>query len=203
MGNTMAYNIKVGDVDGDGFPEVITGGFTYNGDKIEGQLRVWNWTGKALNLEESQEWMTLDLTELKSISINDVDSDGTKELVTSGVTTKYGNWTDATNKATAELKVWGSDGRTFTLKQSTNWIVGEGVCAWNCGTGDVDNDGVVEMITVGFMYVGTLCDPDLRIWSLPVGSNASTSFSYLPLAIIGTAAISVMAAAYLFVRKRR
>ena len=33
-------------------------------------------------------------------------------------------------------------------------------------TGDVDEDGTVEILTVGCMYVSALCDPDLRIWSI-------------------------------------
>jgi hypothetical protein len=205
MGNTMVYNVKVADVDGDGCPEVITGGFTFDGAKAEAQLRIWNWTNGVLNLEKSQEWVTLDITELKSISINDVDSDGNKEIVTSGVACGYGSFAEnAPNKSRAELKIWSWDGNTLTLKLSTDWLVGEGVCAWNDGTGDVDNDGVVEIVTVGCMYVGTLCDPDLRIWSLPAASNFLTSFPYLPIVIAGTVtAVLVALALYFFVRRRR
>jgi len=205
MGNTMVHNVKAADVDDDGYPEVVTGGFTYVGAKAEAQLRIWNWTSGVLNLEESKEWATSDITELKSISINDVDSDGKKEIVTSGLTCGYGSFAEnAPNKSRAELKIWSWDGNTLTLKASTDWIVGEGVCAWNDGTGDADNDGVVEIVTVGCMYVGTLCDPDLRIWSLPTASNSSTPFSYLPFAMAGTAtAVLVAAAVYFLVRKRR
>jgi hypothetical protein len=205
MGNTMVYNVKAADVDGDGYPEVVTGGFTYDGAKAEAQLRIWNWTNGALNLEKSQEWATLDITELKSISIGDVDSDGSKEIVTSGLTCGYGSFAEnAPNKSRAELKIWSWDGNALKLKLGNDWIVGEGVCAWNDGTGDVDNDGVVEIVTVGCMYVGTLCDPDLRIWSLPAKSNVLAAFPYLPIAIAGTATATLAAVAiYLFVRKRR
>ncbi len=200
MGNTIAYNVKLGDVDGDGFSEIVTGGFTYNGDKIEGELRIWNWTGEGLNLEKSRDWITSDITELKSISINDVDLDGKREIVTSGVATKYGSWANETNKEKAELRVWSWNGYTLTLKNSTEWIIGDGVCAWNVGTGDVDNDGVVEMVTVGCMYVGTLCDPDLRIWSLPATFEPLT----LPYIAVVAAGIAIAAVAgYLLFKKRR
>jgi hypothetical protein len=204
MGNTMVYNVKVADVDGDSYPEVVTGGFTYDGAQVEGQLRIWNWTNGVLNLEKSQELATLDITELKSISINDVDSDGKKEIVTSGVACGYGSFAEnAPNKARAELKIWSWNGKTLTLKLSTDWIAGEAVCAWNDGTGDVDNDGVVEIMTVGCMQTGNLCDPDLRIWSLPAASNFLTSF-YLPIAIAGTVTVVLVALAlYLFVKRRR
>jgi hypothetical protein len=205
LGNTMVNNVKVADADGDGYPEVVTGGFTYDGAKARAQLRIWNWTNDVLNLEKSQEWATLDITELKSISINDVDLDGKKEIVTSGATCGYGSFAEnAPDKSRAELKIWSWDGTTLTLKISTDWIIGEGVSAWNLGTGDVDNDGVIEIVTVGCMYVGTLCDPDLRIWSLPTATNSSTPFPYLLIAMAGTAtAVLVASTLYLFVRKRR
>ena len=174
------------DVDGDGVPEIVTGGFTYDGTKVEGQLRIWNWSGGVLNLEKSQEWANLDITEPTSMSINDVDGDGKKEIVTSGYTTGYGSFAvNAEDKSRAELKVWSWDGNTLTLKQSKDWIVGEAVSAWNVGTGDVDNDGVVEIVTVGCMQTINLrdCDPDLRIWSIT--SVPSASFPYLVVAIVG------------------
>ena len=83
-----------------------------------------------------------------------------------------------------------ASGNTLTLKQSKDWIVGEAVCAWNVGTGDVDNDGVVEIVTVGCMQIENSrdCDPDLRIWSLPAASAPPASFPYLPVAVVGAAA---------------
>jgi hypothetical protein len=206
MGNTLVGTVKVADFDSDGVPEIVTGGFTYNGTQVEGQLRIWNWSGGVLNLEKSQEWVTLDITQVTSISINDVDGDGKKEIMTSGVTAGYGGFAqNAPNKERAELKVWSWDGNTLTLKQSTNWIIGDGVAAWNVGTGDVDNDGIVEIVTVGCMYTGNLCDPDLRIWSLPAASEAPASFPYLPVIVFGAAAtaIAVVMAAFMLMRKRR
>jgi hypothetical protein len=203
IGNTMAHNVKVGDVDDDGFPEIITGGFTYDGEKVEGQLRIWNWTGGILNLEKSQEWMTSDITEPKSISINDVDGDGKIEIVTSGSAAGYGSFAqDAANKTHAQLRVWSWDGNTLTLKQSKDWIVGEAVCAWNVGTGDVDNDGVVEIVTVGCMQISNSrdCDPDLRVWSIAM---ESASFPYSLLAALGVLAVGGLVITFLFVRKRR
>lgn len=205
QGNTLVKHVKVADVDGDGVPEIVTSGFTYDGTKAEGQLRIWNWSGGVLNLEKSQEWKNLDITESTSISINDVDGDGKKEIVTSGYTTAYGSFAvNAEDKSRAELKVWSWDGNTMTLKHSKDWIVGEAVSAWNVGTGDVDNDGVVEIVTVGCMQTIDLrdCDPDLRIWSIP--SVPSASFPYLVVAIVGVtvATVGVIGAAFLFTKRK-
>ena len=206
MGNTVTSNVKVADIDDDGFPEIVTGGFTYNGSKAEGQLRIWSWTGGVLNLEKSQEWINLDITQATSLSINDVDGDAKKEIVTSGYTAGYGSWQpNAPGKSRAELKIWNWDGKTLTLKQSRDWIVGDAVSAWNVGTGDLDNDGIVEIASVGCMETSNLCDPDLRIWSLAEASVPPTSFPYLPIAVVGAAvaAIVVPMAAFMFMRKRR
>jgi hypothetical protein len=91
------------------------------------------------------------------------------------------------------------------LKQSKDWIVGEAVSAWNVGTGDVDNDGIVEIVTVGCMETGNLCDPDLKIWSLPAASEPPAPVPYLPVAVFGAAvtAIAVVMAAFMLMRKRR
>jgi len=203
MGNTIVNKVNVADVDGNGIPEIVTGGFSYDGAKAEGQFRIWNWSGGVLNLEKSWEWVNLDITQITSMSINDVDGDGKKEIVTSGVTAGYGSWAqNAPNKERAELKVWSWDGSNSTLEQSRDWIVGEGVCAWSVGTGDLDNDGVVEMVTVGCMYTGNMCDPDLRVWSLPA---SSASFPYMPAVIVGTAAVAIAVpmVVFLFMRKKR
>jgi hypothetical protein len=140
----------------------------------------------------------------KPLSINDVDGDGEKEIVTSGYTAGYGSWApDAPGKSRAELKVWSWDGSTITLEQSQNWVIGDAVSAWNVGTGDVDNDGIVEIMTVGCMETGTLCDPDLRIWSLAETSVPLESIPYFAVVVVGAAAIVVLMATFMLVKKRR
>jgi len=167
QGNTIVNNVKATDIDNDGTPEIATGGFTFDGDKVNGQLRIWNSTNQAISLEKSYEWTTEYITEVKAISLNDVDGDGNTEVVTSGVTAGQNSFAEnATIKELAQLKIWNWNGTALAMKQSTDWTVGEGVCAWNVASGDVDKDGTAEIITVGCMFVQNLCDPDMRIWSI-------------------------------------
>jgi hypothetical protein len=64
----------------------------------------------------------------------------------------------------------------------------------------VDSDGAVEMITVGCTALRDLCDPDMRIWSLP--QKISEPPSYLSYAVV--AAIAAACAALLvFLHFRR
>jgi len=201
MGNTLVENLKVDDVDGDGTAEIVTGGFAYDGANVTAQLRIWNYAGSTLVLEKSHEWVTEDITEIKAIALADVDGDNQVDIVTSGVTAVYGGFSDVdVPPEAAQLRVWSWNGKELALKHGEDWQVGEGVVAWNVATGDVDEDGTVEIVTVGCMYVSALCDPDLRIWSIPQESN---SLPYPLLAALGIVAALVVVLAFLFVRKRR
>lgn len=201
MGNTIVNNVKVDDVDGDGTPEIVTGGWTYDGEKFNAQLRIWNWNGHALNLEKSFEWITEDITEVKAISLNDVDGDGNVDIVTSGLTSVYGSFKNVESTPdAAQLRVWSWNGNTLTLKQTKDWTIGEGVVAWNLATGDVDEDGTVEIVTVGCMAESNLCDPDLRIWSI---AKEPGSFPYFSLVSIGVFVGAVLIILFIFLRKRR
>ena len=201
MGNTLVENLKVDDVDGDGTAEIVTGGFAYDGENVTAQLRIWNYAGSILVLEKSHAWVTEDITEIKAIALADVDGDNQVDIVTSGVTAVYGGFSDVdVPPEAAQLRVWSWNGKELVLKHGEDWQVGEGVVAWNVATGDVDKDGTVEIVTVGCMYVSALCDPDLRIWSIPQESN---SLAYLLLVALGIVAALVVVLAFLFVRKRR
>jgi hypothetical protein len=203
QGNTIAKTVKIADVDGDGVPEIVTCGFTYDGSKVEGQLRIWNWTGNTLNVEGSHEWINRDITEHISISINDVDGDGKSEIVTSGYTTVYGGFSaNAEEESRASLSVWSWDGSNMTLKQSQDWVGGQADSAWNVGTADVDNDGTVEIVTVGCMTTDRLdCDPNMRILSIPL--VASSSVPYYKLAIALALVIAVVLVTALLYAKRK
>ena len=201
MGNTIVNNVKVDDVDGDGTPEIVTGGWTYGGEKSNAQLIIWNWNGHALNLEKSFEWITEDITEVKAISLNDVDGDGNVDIVTSGLTSVYGSFKNVESTPdAAQLRVWSWNGNTLTLKQTKDWTIGEGVVAWNLATGDVDEDGTVEIVTVGCMAESNLCDPDLRIWSI---AKEPGSFPDISLVSIGVFVGAVLIILFIFLRKRR
>lgn len=153
VGNTYVYSVCVSDVDGDGAKEIVTGGETSS----QGQLRVWNWNGATLTLEVSQEWRVLGNTRVNSMTIDDVDEDGTKEIVTGGVAN------DGTNN-NGQLRVWRWDGITLTLEVSREWASAgltevSSVCA-----GDVDGDSEVEIVSGGAASNATDANAQLRVW---------------------------------------
>ena len=185
MGNTVVNDVKVGDVDSDGDPEIISGGWTYDGQVFNGQLRIWHFNGEDLVLEKSQEWISEDITEIKSISLDDVDKDDDVEIVSSGLTAVYGSFNNTeVTPDHSQLRIWSWNDDSLILELSKDWTIGEGVVAWNLGTGDIDDDGTVEIITVGCMGESGLCDPDLRIWSIIPPENSFSENLILPIAFI-------------------
>ena len=195
QGNTIVNNVKAADVDGDGVREVVTGGFAFDGENINAQLRVWSWDGNALTLEDSEEWTTDYLTEVKCLTLNDVDGDGQNEIVGSGMVASQGSFANnATGHDRGQLKVWSWNGANLTIEQSVDWSIDDGACAWNVGTGDVDKDGVTEIVTVGCIALGTLCDPDMRIWSIPQADTYP--YFVLVYAVVGTAVVIGLSVVY-------
>jgi len=167
QGNTIVNNVKAANLDGDGFKEIVAGGFAFDGEKVKAQLVIWQWNGQSLTKLESQEWATDYLTEVKAMSLDDVDNDGNLEIVTSGITAAEDSFKNSEAlHDRGQLKVWGFNGTSLSVEQSTEWVFDEGACAWNVGNGDIDKDGILEIITVGCTAFGTLCDPDMRIWSI-------------------------------------
>ena len=88
----------------------------------------------------------------------------------------------------------------MTLEQSKDWTIGEGVVVWNLGTGDIDKDGTVEIVTVGCMGETGLCDPDLRIWSIIPPENSLFVFQNLIVAVI--AIMSVIGIVVYWVKRK-
>jgi hypothetical protein len=200
QGNTVVNNVKVGEVDSDGIPEIVTGGFAYDGENVSAQLRIWSWNGEELLLEKSEEWATDFLTEIKCVSLGDVDGDSRLEIMTSGGVGEESSFANETaHPNLAQLRVWGWDGKALTMKYSQEWSVGDGVFAWNVGSSDIDRDGVVEIVTVGCMGIDSLCDPDMRIWSVQNTDGSSDFLKFMLMGIIGAILVS---AGVLFVLKK-
>ena len=201
LGNTVVYNLKVGDVDGDGAPEIVTAGFVYDGEDVNGQLLVWSWDGVVLTQKSHTEWISDSITLVYCISLDDVDGDSRLEVVAGGMTGAYGSFkTDETSLNRGQLGVWGWDGKSLVLEHTQDWTIGEGTCVWNVGTADLDNDGKVEIVTSGCMSINRLCDPDMRIWSIQA---EPVSQAYLLFAVVGITAVAVIFAAVYLLKRRK
>jgi hypothetical protein len=115
------------------------------------------WSGEAINLEKSHEWINLDISEAKSVSINDVNGDGKKEkspvVIRPDITILQ-----KTQKISPELNSRSGSGMDIIMEKSFDCRADVATLAWNVETADLDNDGIVEIIIVGCMETENLLD---------------------------------------------
>jgi parallel beta-helix repeat protein len=156
--NDRALSVFASDIDNDGTVEIVTGGQAralFDSSWVpNGQLRVWNWNGSALTLEDSREW-PLNGTDayVWTICSGDFDRDGLAEILTTGA-----------SGSGAQLRVWSFNDSTLTLDTSQ-----ESVDEWADAAFalDVDGDGTTEIVTAGVAYDETYIYEQLKIWSFP------------------------------------
>ena len=201
QGNTIVNNVKAADLDGDGLKELVTGGFTWDKERVLAQIKVLTWGGSTLVEKDSQEWADDYLTEVKSISIYDVDGDGKNNVVSSGTIAAAGSFNNTSVASDrGQLKVWMWADQSLTLKDGTQWSMFDGICAWNVAAFDIDGNGNAEMVTLGCMGKDSLCDPNMRIWGLPQTITTTDNTIYI---IVGVLIVVFSLGALLFWRRQK
>ena len=106
--DTYVNSVALGDVDGDGWEEVVTGGYYWDGGREVAQLCFWEikllWPGiTILSLEDATTWCWYG-DYISSVAVGDVDGDGFKEIVTGGW------YYTMTGHEIAQLCVWKVEG---------------------------------------------------------------------------------------------
>jgi flagellin-like protein len=152
LGQTRIRDIYISDVDNDGTTEIITSGASNN--NYYAQLRVWNYTFGALNLEASVQWQTGVSTDALSTYAADVDNDGTTEILTLGYSNGFSD---------SQLRVWNYTSGALNLEDSNEYnLLGANSAFSDLYAADVDNDGRIEITTVN-LY-DSLPYGLLRVW---------------------------------------
>ena len=156
-GNTTISSVAIGDVNGDGMHEIVTGGYYFDGTRNVAQLVVWK--GNDLSVDNLKVWYWSGDTQINSIAIGDVDADGQTEIVTGGT------FFDGMRNV-AQLVVW--TGSNLAVDKLTSWYWSGDTQINSIAIGDVDADGQTEIVTGGTFFDGMRNVAQLVVWT---GSN--------------------------------
>jgi hypothetical protein len=149
------------DIDQDGTVEIIVAGYLQQKqtpDLAKGKVWIWNWNGKSLTREHSEEWGNFSNTGHRAeydILTEDFDNDGVVEIVTCGEThssPKHGS-----------IRIWRWNGSSFTLLHSEKWNSTNNVQVYHSTAMDVNSDGKIELVTGGAANDPPL-QGQLRVW---------------------------------------
>jgi hypothetical protein len=152
--NTVVNSVTLGDVDGDGQVEIVTGGYFNDGSRNVAQLVVW--TGSTLAVDKLMGWYWTGNTVINSVSLGDVDGDGQVEIVTGGY------YNDGSRNV-AQLIEW--NGATLAVDRLTAWYWTGNTVINSVALGDADNDGQTEVVTGGYYNDGVRNIAQLIEWN--------------------------------------
>jgi hypothetical protein len=152
--DTQISSVAIGDVNGDGQTEIITGGSYFDGTRWNAQLCVWN--GTSLALERVMGWFWTSDTEISSVAVANITGTVGLDIVTGGGYFNGTVWN-------AQLCVW--SGSTLTLERVIGWVWTSNTVISSVATGDVLGNGAISIVTGGSYFDGIRYNAQICIFN--------------------------------------
>ena len=152
-----AYSsVAVGDIDGDNYQEILSLVDTSPGSSGQKGLQIFEWNPDSMSFL-SQPTFTWDMGldsvwEAGQIYVEDLDGDDQQEII---VSIMDGPWSQLGSGGTSRMMIFEldtviNDSAIFNIEyQDEVWSNWSG---YNISVGDLDNDGLKEIYTVGYEY---------------------------------------------------
>ncbi|MBP7962693.1 MAG: VCBS repeat-containing protein [Caldilineaceae bacterium] len=136
VGNTasIVYAVAVGDLDGDGDLDIVSGGQDNN-------VNIWRNNGRPFNGEWNSLTAGSHTGAVEAVAVGDLDGDGKLDIVSAG----------------SDINVWRNDGTPFDAGWSTSQTMGGAAPVLSVAVGDLDGDGKLDIVSGGF-------DNQVTIW---------------------------------------
>jgi hypothetical protein len=169
IADTQIASVAIGDVDGDGGNEIVTGGAFFDGTRWNAQLVVWN--GSTLAVERIFPWRWISDTQVASVAVGDVDGDGGVEIVTGGT------FFDGT-RYNAQLVVW--NGSTLAAERVVPWFWVSNTYIANVAVGNFSGSTGLDVITAGRYNDGTRNNAQVIDWNgATMGLNSNAAWFWI------------------------
>jgi FG-GAP-like repeat len=172
-GETRLYSGAVVDLDGDGAPELIAGGFSAQAGGRRSTIRVYRQRGDAwLPLTEGG-WDGGAGSTVRNVAIADVDGDGQLDVLA------LGRLGASSQDAQARLAMFGLEGDQLVKRAEVEWRDGQYTHGYGLAIGDLDGDGAPDIVTGGFQSDGTHETGFVRVWSVRAGELVARATALL------------------------
>jgi hypothetical protein len=152
--DTQVSSIAIGDVNGDGKNEIVTGGSYFDGTRWVAQLHVWN--GSTLAVVGVTTWYWNSDTQVSSVAIGDVNGDAKNEIVTGGAFYDGTRWV-------ALLHVW--NGTSLAPIGVVPWYWTSNTYISSVAVANITGSKSLEIVTGGAAFDGTRYGAQLHIWN--------------------------------------
>ena len=155
--DTNAAALAIGDVNGDGQKEIVTGGSFNDGTRFNAQLIVWN--SATLSAQKVTSWFWTGDTQVSCVALANITGGVGLDIVTGG------SYFDGT-RWIAQLIVW--NGTTLVAQKVTTWFWTSDTEISSVAVANVTGGSSLDIVTGGAFFDVTRWNSQLIVW------NAST-----------------------------
>jgi hypothetical protein len=152
--NTQITSVAIGDVNGDGLNEIVTGGAYFDGTNWNSQLAVWN--GNTLGLINVVTWHWTSDTQISSVAVANITGSAGLSIVTGGAYFDGTRWN-------AQLCVW--NGATLALQNVRTWFWASNTYINSVAVANITGGPSLSIVTGGAFNDTTRLNSQLVIWN--------------------------------------
>ena len=151
---TQISSVAIGDVNGDGNMEIVTGGSYFDGTFFNSQLAVWN--GNTLGLINVVTWHWTSDTQISSVAVANITGTAGLSIIAGG------SYFDGTRRV-AQLTVW--NGVTLALQNVKTWFWNADTYINSVAVGSITGGSSLSIVTGGSFNDGTRLNSQLVVWN--------------------------------------